>query len=72
MLKASTRPVPERKVPAKVPQGVHYSCVHKMLYQDKVSILKKAARIIAFLCNALWLEQNSKDDYEFVQFLIMR
>ena len=29
-------------------QGVHKSCVHKILYQEKVSILQKAARGIAF------------------------
>ena len=29
-------------------QGVHKSCVHKMLYQEKVSILQKAAKDFAF------------------------
>ena len=48
MLKASIRPVPMRKVPAKVPQGVHYSCVHKTLYPEEVSILLTPARVIAF------------------------
>ena len=53
-------------------QGVHYSLVHKMLYQEKVSILKKVARGIAFLCNALWLEQNGKGDRLFLYLLIMK
>ena len=63
MLKACPRRLVSSKVPEKVPQGVHYSCVHKMLYQEKVSILQKAARDIAFLCNVHWLEQNCEGDH---------